>query len=60
MSTIFALASAAGRAGIAVIRVSGPSTTNVLQKLSIKGSKLIKEPRKLFRCDLLDKRGKLS
>ncbi|MEO0619589.1 MAG: tRNA uridine-5-carboxymethylaminomethyl(34) synthesis GTPase MnmE [Pseudomonadota bacterium] len=32
-STIFALSSASGRAGIAVIRISGPATTHVLQAL---------------------------
>jgi tRNA modification GTPase len=32
-STIFALSSAPGRAGVAVIRVSGPSVSEVLQKM---------------------------
>ncbi len=36
--TIFALASASGRAGVAVIRISGPKSTKVLQELT--GKKL--------------------
>lgn len=34
MDTIFALSSAPGRAGVAVLRVSGPATKDVLEKLT--------------------------
>ena len=36
MDTIFALASGRGRAGVAVVRVSGPAATTVLEKLTDK------------------------
>ncbi|WP_240796834.1 tRNA uridine-5-carboxymethylaminomethyl(34) synthesis GTPase MnmE [Terasakiella sp. SH-1] len=49
--TIFALASGAGRCGVAVVRLSGPHALNVLQKLSQKDSFI---PRYATRVHLID------
>lgn len=48
--TIFALATAPGRAGVAVIRVSGPKTAKALERLGVP----IPEARKLTRACLSD------
>lgn len=53
--TIFALASAPGRAGIAVVRVSGPDTGAALKALGCH----IPEPRKATRVKLHDSAGTL-
>lgn len=51
--TIYALASAAGRAGVSVIRVSGPDVREIIQSLATrKAVELMASPRKLVRCDL--------
>ncbi len=50
--TIFALSSAAGRAGIAVIRISGAYAGNILRVLS--GKKHLPEPRRAARAHLHD------
>jgi tRNA modification GTPase len=51
--TIFALATAAGRAAVAVIRISGPDTRNVLGRLS----KRIPRPRVATLASLADPEG---
>jgi len=51
VDTIFALASGAGRAGVAVIRLSGPQAGPALEKLS--GQPLPK-PRQAFRARFMD------
>jgi tRNA modification GTPase len=48
--TIFALASAPGRAGIAVIRISGDKTTKAIQRLGCS----VPPPRKAMRAGFLD------
>jgi len=53
--TIFALASAPGRAGIAVIRVSGPAAHDALVKLT----RTSPSPRKATRVRFIDSRGAL-
>ncbi|MDA0661344.1 MAG: tRNA uridine-5-carboxymethylaminomethyl(34) synthesis GTPase MnmE [Proteobacteria bacterium] len=50
--TIFALASAPGRAGIAVIRVSGPAAAAVLCAICGRGD--VPEPRRAIRCRMVD------
>jgi tRNA modification GTPase len=50
--TIFALASAPGRAGIAVIRVSGPAAGNVLRDIC--GLSALPELRQAIRCRVVD------
>lgn len=50
-ATIFALASGAGRAGVAVIRISGPSAGDALLALIAKGKKL-PAPRHAVQADL--------
>src|SRR5258706_5759742 len=49
--TIFALASGAGPAGIAVIRVSGPATATVLETLT---GRVLPAPRRATLCRLRD------
>ena len=56
MDTIFAPASAAGRAGIAVVRISGPAALAALQALS---GRKVPTPRHLVRRDLSDANGDL-
>ena len=34
ISTIYALSSGKGKSGVAVVRISGPSTTSILQRLT--------------------------
>ncbi len=53
--TIFALASGAGKAGIAVFRLSGPSATEALRTLS---KKQLPEPRRATRVQLIDPKTK--
>jgi tRNA modification GTPase len=53
--TIFALASGAGKAGIAVFRLSGPSATDALRTLSTKQTP---EPRRATRVQLIDPKTK--
>lgn len=55
--TIYALASAHGRAGIAVIRVSGPSADHALQRLAPNLSEM-PPPRYLQRVNLFDTESK--
>lgn len=50
--TIFALASAPGRAGVAVIRVSGPAAGDVLRQVC--GLCALPEPRRTIRCRMVD------
>ena len=50
--TIFALASAPGRAGVAVIRVSGPSAGDVLRDICSLSA--LPEPRRTIRCRMVD------
>jgi len=51
--TIYALASAAGRAGVSVVRVSGPDVREIVKTMMApKAAELMASPRKLFRCDL--------
>ena len=50
--TIFALASAPGRAGVAVIRVSGPAAGAVLHDIC--GLTDLPEPRRTIRCRMVD------
>lgn len=50
--TIFALASAPGRAGVAVIRVSGPAAGDVLRRIC--GLSALPEPRRTIRCRMVD------
>ena len=50
--TIFALASAPGRAGVAVIRISGPASGDVLRVLC--GFADLPEPRRTIRCRMVD------
>lgn len=50
--TIFALASAPGRAGVAVIRVSGPASGDVLRDVC--GLADLPEPRRAIRCRMVD------
>ena len=52
--TIFALASAAGRAGVAVVRVSGPAASRALETLS---SQPLPSPRRASLCRLHDGAG---
>ena len=51
METIYALSSAGGRAGVAVIRVSGPKVIFVLESLTGKGAP---EARRAHLCRLVD------
>ncbi len=53
--TIFALASGAGKAGIAVFRLSGPSAPKALRALS---NKPLPEPRRATRVHLIDPKTK--
>jgi len=46
MDTIFALASAAGKAGVSVIRISGPAALSVARQL---GAVMLEHDRKLVR-----------
>lgn len=50
--TIFALASAPGRAGVAVIRISGPASGDVLRAICGFGD--LPEPRRTIRCRMVD------
>jgi len=50
--TIFALASAPGRAGIAVFRISGPAAGAVLR--AVCGRDDLPEPRRAIRCRMVD------
>lgn len=50
--TVFALASAPGRAGVAVIRVSGPAAGHVLRDVC--GLARLPEPRRTIRCRMVD------
>jgi len=50
--TIFALASAPGRAGVAVIRISGPAAGDVLREIC--GFADLPEPRRTIRCRMVD------
>jgi tRNA modification GTPase len=50
MSTIFALATPPGKSGVAVIRISGPNTKEVLTAL---GCAVIPEPRYAKLCKIL-------
>jgi len=52
--TIYALSTSQGRAGIAVVRISGPDAFLSLKSLS-KGIQII--PRKTVLCDLFTKEG---
>jgi tRNA modification GTPase len=52
--TIFACATAPGRAGIAVIRISGPRVPEVLRALSVEGL----SPRRLTRAHICDPQGR--
>lgn len=52
IDTIFALASAPGRAGVAVIRVSGPAAGDVLR--GIGGLDAAPVPRRAVRCHMVD------
>ena len=54
-NTIFALATAQGKAGVGIIRVSGPATREVLARLLPEetASRITRQPRKLFRVDLI-------
>lgn len=56
--TIFALATAQGRAGVGIVRISGPETRRVLQQLlSVeRAARIIDRPRMLVRADLIDRR----
>ena len=49
--TIFALASGAGKSGIAVFRISGPSATDALRAVC---KKQLPEPRRATRVELID------
>ena len=53
--TVFALASAAGRAGIAVIRLSGPQTATALMRLGCG----LPSPRKATRANFCDPSGEI-
>src|SRR4051812_39243860 len=53
--TIFALATAPGRAGIAVIRLSGLNVPSVLHQAISRPASLLASPRHLMRCSLLDR-----
>jgi tRNA modification GTPase len=52
-STIFALASAAGRAGVAIVRLSGPGAGRVVTGLT---GKVLPAPRRMMRARLTDPR----
>ncbi len=55
MSTIFALASATGRAGLSVIRISGNGTKSILKNLIPEmHQKIIDNPRRLFKSSITD------
>ncbi len=56
MDTIYAKASGAGQAGIAIIRISGDLSLTILQNLSGKNNW---QPRLLTRCWLKDEKGEL-
>lgn len=57
--TIYALASAAGRAGIAVVRVSGPGAGSALKALAgARGERALAQPRKAVRAVLEDPQNK--
>ncbi len=53
-ATIYALASASGRAGVAVIRVSGPRAGDALAALADTGQDAIKAPRRAVRARIGD------
>jgi tRNA modification GTPase len=52
--TIAAPITAPGPAAVCVVRVSGPLTRGVLEKLVLKADKIIAQPRKLVAADVLD------
>lgn len=54
IDTIFALASAPGRAGVAVIRISGPGAGPVISDMC--GFKELPAPRRAIRCRMVDAR----
>lgn len=56
MDTIFAVATGAGRAGIAVIRISGPTAGPVLEKLA---HQTLPAPRRATRCSLFSRAGEV-
>lgn len=56
MATIFALSSAAGVAGVAVVRISGPKVPLALQAL---GVKTLPKPRYAHCCRLYDEQQQL-
>jgi hypothetical protein len=55
-TTVFALATAQGRAGVGVIRVSGPQTVEVLRAIlpTYKFSQVVNDPRRLVKTEILD------
>jgi tRNA modification GTPase len=53
METIFAVASGAGRAAIAVMRLSGPAVPSLLPQITSRAGTLLAQPRRLLLCNLV-------
>lgn len=53
METIFAVASGAGRAAIAVMRLSGPAVPSLLAHITSRAPALLAQPRRMLLCDLM-------